>query len=104
MTTKKTFKEEATEWMAEFGYSLWCHSSDGSWLQFSSNTPGDHRPVIECKLGENGENKVMRIIGGGLRMWMTITTTDISFKHPDTQQYIDVAQHYSRLCENNPPW
>lgn len=98
----KTFKEECEEWLYPLGYTIHTHNPDYTHISFW-NTSEHHLPEITCIYNLSKEKKV-KLVGGGTRMFLSICSGELQFKHPDIERYIDTMQHYSRLCHENPPF
>lgn len=97
------FIDQAKDWMKDFGYSLHARSGDGTWASFTSNDPGDYRPVVECFINEVKEWRV-KLTGGNLKMLLSIKSPDLPFGNKDMEKFINVAAHYAKVCEQNQPW
>lgn len=98
------FIKECEEWLAPFGYELQARSSDNKYCILSNyKYLGENYPAIECFLDDNG-NKKARVSDNSLKMFITMTTGDLQFKHPNIEKYIKVIKHYADVCENFPPF
>ena len=98
----KTFKEECEEWLKPFGYTVHAHNPTNTSIGFL-NPELDYSPYIDCFINEVGE-KVCKLSGGGVKMFCSIKSGNLIFKHPDIKKYIDALCHYSKLCYENPPF
>jgi hypothetical protein len=98
----KTFKEECEEWLEPLGYSIHYHNSDYSHISFC-NVEKDHMPEVICVHRLDGQ-RFTKLTGGGVKLFFSIVSGELQFKHPDIERFINTMQHYSKVCATNPPF
>lgn len=101
ITTLEAFRKQAEDWLEPLGYSLHFFSADGRDLHFS-NVDEEHSPGIRCTY--NKGFPYVRLTTVNFKMFFSMTTNNLQFKHPDIAKYIAVAKHYQYVCDKYPPF
>lgn len=97
-----TFRDECNEWLNPLGYNINIIGAEDRCLIFSHDSD-IFKPSIQCFNRLDG-NKHCILVGGNLKMFLTLSTTELMFKHPEIQKFIDTIAHYAKVCEENPPF
>lgn len=98
----RDFIEECTEWLEQFGYFV--HNYSGNYKSCTFiNTEQEHSPAIRCWITDSGEKRMQIMDSGKYKMFLTLQTGEMQFKHPDLERYLKVFRHYSMLAEQFPP-
>jgi hypothetical protein len=104
-TEKERFKKEAEEWLKPFGYSIHITSETDVSLYLSFicyEHIGENYPAIECSYDKG--KKTSRVYDSGVcKMFISLTTGDLMFKHPEIERFINLFRYYANLIENNQP-
>jgi len=96
-----TFREECEEWLEPLGFTLHSYSGDELTYIFT----GIDLPAITCELDVENNTKTCRITDSApYKLFLSLSSGDIMFKHPDIEQYIKVFNHYAMMAERYPPW
>lgn len=96
------FINEAEEWLKPFGYTIHSYSADRTSAIFSNYER--YSPSIRCFLNENNEKRCNISDCRSYKLFLSLQTPDIAFKHKDLSQYIEVFIHYAKMAQHNPPW
>lgn len=103
MNENEIFYKEASEWIQSLGYYEHIGSSDKSSVVFQSQILDGYYPTITCFINELGEKRCNLMDTQNFKMFLTLNSGDVSFKHPKILKYINVFRYYSMLAEQNPP-
>jgi len=95
----KNFKKECIDWLKPFGYSVYTSSENSVIFMCYKN----NYPDIECKIEKNGK-KSCKLDNSNFKLFLTLSSGDIQFKHPHIEQYLKVFKHYADLVEKYPPF
>ena len=96
------FLEECKEWLEPLGYSLQFHSGDNTRFTFS-NVEVEHSPNITCEI--KNENKSVHLSDcKSFKLFLELKSSNLMFKHPDIEQFINVFRHYAMVCERFKPF
>lgn len=104
MEGSKSFGDECDDWMREYEYSRHVSSQGGESFVYTAHDIFSNKPAIHCYMKANGEKKVKVVSSNHYKLFLSLQSGDLMFKHPDIQQWIDVCEHYCTLAQNNPPW
>ena len=104
--TNEEFKQESCQWLNPLGYYLHISTSNGGALIFSNPNPNHviEYPIILCHNPDNESPYCTVEESAVFKMFLTLTSGKIQFRHPDIEKYIKVFRHYARLVNSNPPF
>lgn len=92
------FKKECDEWLNPLGYTIYSIGSGGNNLEYSSIEPG--KPSINCFI--RGSEKKCKLVGGSnCKLFITLRSGELMFKHPDIERWINLMQHYDLVISQN---
>lgn len=97
------FQKECIEWLEPFGYSVHSRTGSGTSLTFT-NHDAEHSPAIKCWINHSGERRAKLNSAGEFKLFLSLQSGDIQFKHPDIQRYIDVMSHYAKIAAIHSPF
>lgn len=97
------FRKECEEWLKPLGYTIASRTANDTRYTFTS-VDEHFAPAITCTL-QPGGHKTCKVTGGHtLKMFLTLSSGEMMFKHPDIKKYISVLTHYEKLCHQHPPF
>ena len=98
------FYNEAIEWMQSINYSEHFRSANKTSITFQSNILGECYPAITCFINDFGEKRCKISDNVNFKMFLSLMTGVLSFKHPEILKYIEIFRHYSNLAKQFPPF
>ncbi len=98
----QAFKKESEDFLKPFGYEL--HYYNGDNTKFSFSCSNKFYPAIDCFLDESGEKRMKLIDCFSYKLFLSLQSNNLSFKHPDLKQYLEVFEHYGNLASKYSPW
>ncbi len=98
------FRDECNEWLNPLGYTIHTSGGNREYYVFTKHI-GDttYAPAIECSIIK-GEKKARLVDSSNYKLFLTLDSGYIQFKHPDMKHYIKVFEHYGRLVTLYPPF
>lgn len=97
------FKKECLEWLEPLGYGINAVSGDGTTVMLANyESLGENYPHINCY--NKGYEKTVKLIGTDFKLFLTMVSGELAFKHEDIEKYINVMKHYADVCEAHPPF
>ncbi len=90
----EAFVKECDEWLYPLGYSRYSSSGDGKYLTYTASPLDAHKPTINCCIKENGV-KFCEVIGGSsMKLFITMRSGELQFKHPRIEDWINTMIKY----------
>lgn len=103
----ESLMDDAKGWLAEHSYGVHHYSPDGKNITFCcSDTELEHYssfPAIKVWVNETGERRC-QLHYSGLKMFLTLSSGEIQYRHPDIIKYITVMVNYVRVMESINPF
>lgn len=97
------FIEEAKEWLKQYNYELHAYSTNMKSATFSCFGE-KYMPSIDCYINELGEKRCKITDCISYKLFLSLQTGEIAFKHKDIEQYIEIFIHYAKMAQHKPPW
>lgn len=106
-TSSRWFLDDAKNWLQPLGYQMHSHSASllsATFIKPSGTSVSNAVIKVEIPLDKH-DLKYARcmVIGGNLKMFLSIQSGWFQYRHPDIQKYINAMKHYLRMCEMHPP-
>ena len=98
------FYNEAHEWMQSLNYYVHFYNAEKTSITFQSNNLGAKYPAITCFINKDGEKRCKLSDNVNFKMFLSLNSGDLQFKHPKIEKYIEIFRHYSNLAEQFPPF
>ena len=98
------FYKEATDWMQSINYSEHFRNANKTAITFQSNILGECYPSITCFINEVGEKRCKLSDCVNFKMFFSLNSGELDFKHSNILKYIEVFRHYSNLAKQYPPF
>jgi hypothetical protein len=101
--TGEEFRNECEEWLSEYGYVL--HSTTINELHLTFVHPHEvNYPSIVCWLTTGNDKQCKLTSSSGFKLFLSLQSGTLTFKHPDLLKWIKTMKYYSDLCSENPPF
>ena len=93
------FIDECKEWLWPKGYYV--HSYSGDKLSVNLMNENNILPMITCS--NRSWEKTCKLSDCSYKLFLTLQSGELMFRHPDIEKYIQTFAHYTALAQDFPP-
>ena len=92
-----SFIEECQEWLVPKGYTVHHYTADKKMVVFTSSIENRYSPSIRCT--QTDSRAFVKLYYSGLKMFTTLSTEEMMFKHPEIDLFIKKMTQMITLLE-----